>query len=156
MYDIRAELNYRYKDLRSPHKALDSQELYEMLVKDGDLCTEGNLNFLSLKNFDLGKLVNGRVLYVVYRRPNEKDTKGEPTYNDKLNLWRCAFCKRSDFNDISEVWNHTQKGNCPGIPVGVKIKLDNHLMGFVSVKNISDNSDMSSNPTQRLLVFFIF
>lgn len=111
--------------------------------------------FLFLILYFLGKLVNGRVLYVVHRRLTEKDSSRDPTHIDKLNLWRCAVCNRADFNDISEVWTHTQKGDCPGIPVGVKVRLDNNLMGFVSAKNISDNSTASSNATQRLLVFFV-
>ena len=41
LYDIRAELNYRYKDLRDPRKALSGQQLFEMLIKDAKAYQKG-------------------------------------------------------------------------------------------------------------------
>lgn len=34
LYDIRAELNYRYKDLRMPHMPPTGEELAQMLLND--------------------------------------------------------------------------------------------------------------------------
>uniref|UniRef100_A0A915EEF5 S1 motif domain-containing protein n=1 Tax=Ditylenchus dipsaci TaxID=166011 RepID=A0A915EEF5_9BILA len=139
LYDIRAELNYRYKDLRAPHKTPQGKDLYEILVKDGDVCAEG-------------KLVNGRILFVVHRKPGEKDTASrQPKHNNQRNTWECDFCKRDDFTDISQVWSHTDNKECQGIPVGVKVRLDNGILGFVGLKNISDTPDSFRNPAQRLV-----
>lgn len=91
------------------------------------------------------------MLYIVHRKPNEKD-QGNPKHNAEKNTWECGFCRRADFLGTNDVWTHTDKGQCPGVPVGAKIRLDNGLIGFVGIKNISDNIDSARNPGQRLIV----
>ena len=56
LYDIRAELNYRYKDLRDPREALSGQQLFEMLIKDAKAYQKGwvvkalfGINFYHIK-----------------------------------------------------------------------------------------------------------
>lgn len=51
LYDIRAELNYRYKDLRAPHQAPSGEELAQILLKED--CS--NLNGLFLFVFFVEK-----------------------------------------------------------------------------------------------------
>lgn len=34
LYDIRAELNHRYKDLRTPYRSPNPEELFDMLTKE--------------------------------------------------------------------------------------------------------------------------
>jgi transcription elongation factor SPT6 len=41
LYDIRAELNYRYKDLRPAHVAPKNEQIFEMLIKDAAAFAEG-------------------------------------------------------------------------------------------------------------------
>ena len=51
---------------------------------------------------------------------------------------------------LTQVWNHFDAGECPGQSVGVKTRLDNGVMGFISVKNISDKH--VSTPEDRVKI----
>ena len=50
LYDIRAELNHRYNDLRTPYWSPNSEELFDMLTKE------------SPETFYIGKMVLARVV----------------------------------------------------------------------------------------------
>jgi len=50
LYDIRAELNHRYKDLRLEYRPPNPEELFDMLTKE------------TPETFYIGKLVLGRVV----------------------------------------------------------------------------------------------
>lgn len=41
-------------------------------------------------------------------------------------------------------------GSCPGQAVGIRVKLDNGLRGFIATKNISDSR--ITNPEDRIKV----
>ncbi|KAI1729035.1 SH2 domain-containing protein [Ditylenchus destructor] len=102
----------------------------------------------------LCKLVCGRILYVVHRKLNERDlnkdsNKMQPILNSARNTWACVHCKQ-EFHEVSHVWEHKDQNQCPGVPVGVKVRLENGITGFVSARNISDKADPSGN-TCRLL-----
>jgi len=50
---------------------------------------------------------------------------------------------------------------CPGVPVGLRVRLDNGLMGFVGMRNISDQSEKITDPTKlfkvnKIIIFFHF
>jgi transcription elongation factor SPT6 len=67
----------------------------------------------------------------------------QPTKNDLTGMWECRICHKSDFPDLSDVWNHldddTKETVCRGKPVGVRLRLDNGISGFIPIKELSDN-----------------
>lgn len=48
------------------------------------------------------------------------------------------------------MWNHFDAGECPGQAVGVRTRLDNGVMGFIHLKNLSDRP--VTNPEERVRV----
>ncbi|XP_073971663.1 transcription elongation factor Spt6 isoform X2 [Rhodnius prolixus] len=138
LYDIRSELNHRYKDLRVPYQSPGPELLFDMLTKE------------TPETFYIGKLITATVIGISHRKP-EKDQldQANPVRNDETGLWQCPFCLKNDFPELSEVWNHFDAGGCPGQATGVRIKLDNGVMGYIHIKNLSDKH--VSDPTQRVL-----
>lgn len=57
LYDIRAELNCRYKDLRTPFRSANPEELFDMLTKE------------SPETFYIGKMVQASVVGIARRKP---------------------------------------------------------------------------------------
>lgn len=49
-----------------------------------------------------------------------------------------------------QVWSHFDAGDCPGSPIGIKVRLENNLAGFIHTKNISDKD--VRNPEERVKV----
>ncbi|CDW57332.1 transcription elongation factor SPT6, partial [Trichuris trichiura] len=133
LYDIRAELNQRYKDLREPFRSPSREQMFYMLIKENP------------HTFGIGKVVLGRVMRIVYRRPQkDKITKTIPVRNAATGMWQCPFCLSGDFSELSEVWTHYDMEACPGQAVGVRLRLEAGLTGFIPVKFLSDSR--VSNP----------
>ncbi|VDI00276.1 transcription elongation factor SPT6 [Mytilus galloprovincialis] len=139
LYDTRAELNHRYKDLRTPYRSPLNEEIFNMITKE------------TPETFYVGKLVLARVAGIAYRRPRgEQLDQANPVRDEETGLWQCPFCNRNDFPELSEVWSHFDAGSCPGSAVGVKCRLDNSVNGFVHTKNISDKK--VKNPADRVQI----
>ncbi|XP_068086670.1 transcription elongation factor SPT6 [Anabrus simplex] len=137
LYDIRAELNHRYKDLRSPYTSPNPEELFDMLTKENP------------ETFYIGKMVLATVIGITRRKPQgDQLDQANPVRNDETGLWQCPFCLKNDFPELSEVWNHFDAGGCPGQATGVRLRLDNGLTGYVHIKNLSDKH--VSNPEERV------
>nr|NVI78476.1 Spt6 [Cucujiformia] len=137
LYDIRAELNSRYKDLRQPFTSANSEELFDMLTKE------------TPETFYIGKLVTSTVIGIARRKPQgEQLDQANPVRNDESGLWQCPFCLKNDFPELSDVWNHFDAGSCPGQATGVKLRLDNGISGYIYIKNISDKP--VANPEERV------
>lgn len=47
-----------------------------------------------------------------------------------------------------KVWNHFDAGACPGQAVGIRVRLDNGLSGYIHVKNLSDKH--VDDPAERV------
>ena len=62
--------------------------------------------------------------------------KDESTY-----LWKCSFCKCSEFKNEVKVWTHIDIGGCPGLAVGLRTQLDNGCQGFIPLKELSDHNE---------------
>lgn len=137
LYDIRSELNHRYKDLRVPYQSPGPELMFDMLTKE------------TPETFYIGKLVTATVIGISHRKP-EKDQldQANPVRNDETSLWQCPFCLKNDFPELSEVWNHFDAGGCPGQATGVRIRLDNGITGYIHIKNLSDKH--VTDPTQRV------
>lgn len=92
LYDIRAELNFRYKDLRVAYRSPTPEELFDILTKE------------SPDTFFVGKMVLATVIGITHRRPErEKLDQANPVRNDETGLWECPFCRKNDFPELSEV-----------------------------------------------------
>ncbi|KAL3272900.1 hypothetical protein HHI36_014360 [Cryptolaemus montrouzieri] len=139
LYDIRAELNCRYKDLRTPFRSANAEELFDMLTKE------------SPETFYIGKMVTAKVIGIARKKPQgEQLDQANPVRNDETGLWQCPFCLKNDFPELSDVWNHFDAGACPGQATGIKLALDNGISGYIYIKNISDKQ--VANPEDRVKV----
>ncbi|CAG7720260.1 unnamed protein product [Allacma fusca] len=137
LYDIRAELNNRYKDLRIPYCKPNAEELFNMLTKE------------TPETLYNGKLITCQVVNISHKKPQgEQLDNAVPVRNEETGMWQCAFCMKNDFPDLSEVWNHFDAGGCPGQAIGVRIRLDNGISGFIPITKLSDKP--VTNPDQRV------
>lgn len=139
LYDIRAELNSRYKDLRTPFRSLNSEELFDVLTKE------------TPEAFYVGKMILATVAGFSHRKPQgEQLDQANPVRNDETNLWQCPFCLSNEFPELSDVWTHFDAKACPGQATGVRLRLDNGISGFIHIKNLSDKH--VKNPEERVQV----
>uniref|UniRef100_A0A4D5R9G5 Transcription elongation factor SPT6 n=1 Tax=Scolopendra viridis TaxID=118503 RepID=A0A4D5R9G5_SCOVI len=139
LYDIRAELNHRYKDLRTAYRSANTEERFNMCTKE------------TPETFFIGKLVLAKVIGIAHKKPQgEQLDQANPVRNDETGLWQCPFCLKNDFLEVSEVWNHFDAGSCPGQAMGVRARLDNGVSGFILTKNISDKH--VTNPEERVKI----
>lgn len=142
LYDIRAELNHRYKDLRTPFRPPNPEETFNMLTKE------------TPQTFYIGKMVTCQVVGIARRKPHGQQLdQANPIRNDDTGLWQCPFCLKNDFPELSEVWNHFDAGSCPGQSMGVRVRLDNGVNGFILTKYISDKK--VTNPEERVQIGMI-
>ena len=137
LYDIRAELNSRYKDLRVPYQSPSPERLFDMLTKE------------TIETFYVGKLTMATVVGISHKKPQgEQLDQANPVRNDETGLWQCPFCLKNDFPELSEVWNHFDAGSCPGKAIGIRLRLDNGVSGYIHIKNLSDKH--VANPEERV------
>jgi len=140
LYDIRAELNHRYKDLRTAYRSPSLEERFNMLTKE------------TPETFYVGKLVMCKVTGMAHKRPQgDQLDQANPVRDEESGLWQCPFCHSNQFPELSDVWSHFDGGNCPGAAVGVKCRLDETgVTGFIHTKNISDKH--IKDPQERVKV----
>lgn len=139
MYDIRAELNSRYKDLRTPFRPLTPEELFDVLTKE------------TPETFYIGKMILATVNGFSHRKPQgELLDQANPVRIEETNLWQCPFCLSNEFPELSDVWTHFDAKACPGQAIGVRLRLDNGVSGFIHIKNLSDKH--VKNPEERVQV----
>uniref|UniRef100_A0A4W4EHK9 Transcription elongation factor spt6 n=1 Tax=Electrophorus electricus TaxID=8005 RepID=A0A4W4EHK9_ELEEL len=137
LYDIRAELSCRYKDLRAPYRPPNTEEVFNLLTKE------------TPETFYIGKLITSVVTGIAHRRP-QGESYDQAIRNDETGLWQCPFCQQDNFPELSEVWNHFDSGSCPGQAIGVRTRLDNGVMGFIPTKFLSDK--VVKHPEERVKV----
>uniref|UniRef100_U3I284 Transcription elongation factor SPT6 n=1 Tax=Anas platyrhynchos platyrhynchos TaxID=8840 RepID=U3I284_ANAPP len=90
LYDIRAELSCRYKDLRTPYRAPNTEEVFNMLTKE------------TPETFYIGKMIICNVTGIAHRRP-QGESYDQAIRNDETGLWQCPFCQQDNFPELSEV-----------------------------------------------------
>lgn len=67
---------------------------------------------------------------IARRKPkSDQLDQANPVRNDETGLWQCPFCLKNDFPELSDVWNHFDAGSCPGQATGIKLRLDNGILG---------------------------
>ncbi|KRZ60152.1 Transcription elongation factor SPT6, partial [Trichinella nativa] len=137
LYDIRAELNHRYKDLRALYHPPTREQLFYMLIKE------------TPRTFGPGKLIMAKVLNVVYKRPSPNMfEEARPVKDSTTNLWQCPICFKDDFPELGEVWKHYDANECPGQAIGVRVRLENGIAGFIPIKYLSDRH--VNDPNERV------
>lgn len=138
LQSIREELHCRYRDHRKSYQQPSQEEIFAMLTKE------------TPQTFYIGKLITCKVVQIPRRKPGSAQLDMANPVKEKTNLWRCPFCNRNDFQDLSVVWNHFDTDDCPGYAIGVKCVLDNGLFGFVPTKFLSDKE--IADPSERVAI----
>ena len=139
LYDIRHELTESYKDYRVPFESPRPEEIFNMLTKE------------TPETLYAGKLIQCKVSHFAYRKPHgDQMDNANPVRNEDTGLWKCPFCMKSDFPEVSDVWNHFDAIECPGQTVGIHVRIDPNIMGFIRVANLSDKP--VTNPSERVKV----
>lgn len=137
LYDIREELENRYRDKREPYVPPTPEELFDMLTKE------------SAETFYVGKMLSATVSGISHKKPSSEQLDGaNPARSEENGMWQCPFCAKNDFPELSDVWEHFDAQECPGTSIGVKLRLDNGLYGFIHIKNLSDKH--VKNPEERV------
>lgn len=81
LYDIRSELNHRYKDGRPAYQAPSPEEIFNMVTKE------------TPQTFFIGKLVMATVTGFQHRKPKREELdRANPNRNEATGLWQCPFC----------------------------------------------------------------
>uniref|UniRef100_A0A914CC01 Suppressor of Ty 6 homolog n=1 Tax=Acrobeloides nanus TaxID=290746 RepID=A0A914CC01_9BILA len=145
LYDIRAELTQRYRECREEYKRLNEDALFNLVTRD------------MLSDFKPGRLLCGKVMRVVNRPPRQQEINSENNHDyfevvegarPEDRRWKCKFCGRDDFTEAYQIssshWAFELRNGrlvceCPGQAIGIKIKFDNGVTGFVKKDNISDD-----------------
>ncbi|CAH8498368.1 unnamed protein product [Heterobilharzia americana] len=123
LYDIRKELNHRYRDYREPYQSGNPESIFSMVTHE------------TPETLHVGRLVECRILSVATRRPRpEQLDNANPTKNEINGLWMCPFCRQDNFQLLNHVWSHFDNNECPGQPVGLRVQLDNGIDGFIPLK----------------------
>lgn len=92
LYDIRSELNHRYKDGRVPFQPPSPEEVFNMLTKENP------------QTFYIGKLVMVVVTGFQHRKPKREELdRANPNRNDETGLWQCPFCKQVGFHSFQSL-----------------------------------------------------
>ena len=81
LYDIRSELNHRYKDVRVPFQPPMPEEIFNMVTKE------------TPQTFFIGKLVLATVTGFQHRKPKREELdRANPVRSEDSGLWQCPFC----------------------------------------------------------------
>uniref|UniRef100_A0A5K3FBK3 Transcription elongation factor spt6 n=2 Tax=Mesocestoides corti TaxID=53468 RepID=A0A5K3FBK3_MESCO len=125
LYDIRKELNHRYRDLRDPFEPLTPERIFSLATHE------------TPETLHKGSLVDCQVLSIATRKPRpEQLDQANPSRNEATGLWRCPFCKQDNFQQLNEMWAHFDSNDCPGQPVGLRVRLENGIFGFIPIRFI--------------------
>ncbi|KAK6047978.1 S1 RNA binding domain protein, partial [Cooperia oncophora] len=134
-------------DLDAFAEELKRQELFGLLTK------ESKITLMEEKR------VCGVVIGVQFKRIPEDQRAAYISGQEHMQriqeseYWECSFCRMPIISN--KLYEHLQikdsrKGGCPGIPVGIKVKLDNGINGFIPNKMISDKPESFKNPLERV------
>ena len=119
------------------------------------------------------KIVQGTVVGVQYRRlkDSERETPDSlPEQNVDGSDFICQYCREKRGN-INQIYDHIRervsqlimslsffpfqdpnKGGCLGVPVGVKVRLDNKFSGFIPNKLLSNDPKSFKHPLERVQI----
>lgn len=139
LYDIRNELTNRYKDMRMTFRSPceDTEVLFKLLTKE------------TPETLYIGKLITGTVTKIYrVKADQERLDSANPIRDEETNLWKCPFCSKNDFSELSDVWVHFDAKSCEGEAKGVNVRLDNGINGFIKTDKLSDKA--VTDPSERV------
>ncbi|UYV64595.1 SUPT6H, partial [Cordylochernes scorpioides] len=121
LYDIRAELNNCYKDLRAPFRKPTGEETFSMLTKE------------TPQTFNVGKMLLAEVVEIVRKKPLNYDQieLNNSNFQFRTGMWQCPFCLHDDFPEPSAVWHHLDSESCQGQAIGIRMRIDNGVNGYI-------------------------
>jgi len=122
--DIAAEMANPFGDFRIPYESPNAEELFYMLTKE------------TPQSFYKGKLITATVIGTKRIRPDKFTL--ENAMPEKTDTKKCPICFKSDFKALGELWDHFDEEKCPGPAVGINIRLDNYVNGFIPTDKLSD------------------
>ncbi|EFX64484.1 hypothetical protein DAPPUDRAFT_266300 [Daphnia pulex] len=126
--DIRSELHHPYKDGRSSYKTPSPLDIFYMVNKE------------TPHTFKIGKLVLATVTGFQHRKPEREELdRVSPIRDQTTGLWQCPYCVQKDFTHRIQVLTHLDAGSCIGQAIGVNIRLENGLLGYLPIKCLSDS-----------------
>ncbi|CAF3525255.1 unnamed protein product [Rotaria socialis] len=137
LYDIRAELTHRYKDVRIRYEPPTPEDLFHFITKE------------TPATFHLGKLIQCQVFDFARKPPTSSQLEAaQPEKDEATGILKCPLCHTERFHHVKEAWNHFDSNRCKGTPVGVRVRLDNGCSGFIKLRDLSDSP--VSNPLDRV------
>ena len=111
----------------------------------------------------------------MYKTVNEelRDTAEPQRIPGRDDVWMCPFCKRKDFFELNQVWNHFDAvglgkltaryvnsqwvntsclgDKCPGECFGVEVRLENRIFAMIMNQDISSSTEVT-DPTERMKI----
>ncbi|CAF1187488.1 unnamed protein product [Rotaria sordida] len=138
LYDIRAELTHRYKDVRVRYEPPSQVDLFHFITKE------------TPATFHLGKLIQCQVFDFARKKPTPQQLEAaQPEKDEITGMLKCPLCHTERFHNVKEAWNHFDSTNrCKGTPIGVRVRLDNGCTGFIKLRDLSDTP--VTNPLDRV------
>lgn len=93
LYDIRAELTHRYKDLRVRYELPSDVEIFAMVTKE------------TTQTFYVGKLIQCQVFDLIRKAPTEEQIErhGKPEKDEATGAIECPICLTERFRSLEEV-----------------------------------------------------
>lgn len=92
LYDIRKELNQRYRDYRDPFEPPTPEQIFSMITHE------------TPETMHKGCLVECQVVSLASKKPSkEQIDKAGPIKNSETGLWTCPFCRQEGFPQLSDV-----------------------------------------------------
>nr|CDS26732.1 transcription elongation factor spt6 [Hymenolepis microstoma] len=124
LYDIRKELNQRYRDYRDPFEPPTPEQIFSMITHE------------TPETMHKGSLVECQVIGLASRKPTQEQIdNANPIKNNDTGLWTCPFCRKEGFAQFGDMWPHYDN-DCLGQVSGIRVQLDNGITGFVPCRFI--------------------
>ncbi|KAF0989789.1 hypothetical protein HZS_6390, partial [Henneguya salminicola] len=132
--EIRDELCAPYADKRPPYHILNDEDIFWVFGTEG---LYSSREFYKDPNNSLciGNLLSVTIIGFVYRRPTKHNIRDSIPKNEIPVKYSCPFCLLP-VPDDTDIWAHVDR-SCNGITVGIKVKLESGLSGFISKENIT-------------------
>ncbi|KAM3183126.1 hypothetical protein ACTXT7_010963 [Hymenolepis weldensis] len=124
LYDIRKELNQRYRDYRDPFEPPTPEQIFSMITHE------------TPETMHKGSLVECQVICLASRKPTQEQIdNANPIKNNETGLWTCPFCRKEGFAQFGDMWPHYDN-DCLGQVSGIRVQLDNGITGFIPCRFI--------------------
>ncbi|KAF1744978.1 hypothetical protein MXB_3886 [Myxobolus squamalis] len=130
--EIRTELSNPFADKRPLYRILSEKQLFWILATNGlyynsDCLKDPNCCLV------IGNVLPVTITGFVYRSPPNHSSRHNFQRDESTNQYLCPYCFTL-FADSNDVLRHIDK-TCKGSTVGVKVRLESGIYGFISREN---------------------